>query len=228
VAARALAALTAILAVVGSGVEEPRAKDAVSLSGSHASREVRPAEGGVTAVRTALESPPGETQTHPGTPPPRVFSIEVYSTEGPNARSLVMGPKGVVFVSTPKDDRVYALVDANGDHRVDCVQVVASGLDTPNDLAYRDGALFVAEVGGILRIDGIDDRIEYPPNPGGVTDRVHQREHHGWRYLRFGSDGWLYIPIGTTCTDCPSGDVTSSTISRSNAAAYRAKYRTTA
>lgn len=63
------------------------------------------------------------------------------------ARAL--GPKGVVFASNRKDgDSVYAVVDSNGDHGADAVQVVASGLDTPNGIAYRNGTLFIAEVDG--------------------------------------------------------------------------------
>lgn len=107
-----------------------------------------------------------------------------------------MGPQGVVFLSTPKDDKVYALVDQNGDHRVDRVQVVVSGLDAPNGIEYRDGSLYVSEVGRILRIDGIDARLETPPRPVAAAARLPEREHHGWRYIRFGLDGWLYVPLG--------------------------------
>ncbi len=133
---------------------------------------------------------------------PAGFSIEVYADKVPNARSMALGPRGVVFVSTRRDSKVYAVVDRNGDHKADKVHVVADGLATPNGVAYRDGSLYIAEIGRLLRIDGIDNRLARPPKPVVVTDDLPTEEHHGWRYIRFGPDGWLYIPIGAPCNIC--------------------------
>ncbi len=144
-------------------------------------------------------------------PTPR-FLMAVYSADVSGARSFALGPKGVVFLSTREDDRVYALVDTNGDHRVDRVQVVARGLQTPNGLEYRDGALFVAEIGRILRIDGIDDVIENAAAPA-VREQASEREHQGWRYIRFGPDGWLYIPADIAQDETRvTGDLRSPTV----------------
>ena len=145
---------------------------------------------------------------------PPGFSIQIYSAEVPNARSLALGPKGVVFVSNRTEDKVYALVDANADHQVDRVQVVASGLDTPNGIAYKDGSLFIAEVGRLLRIDGIDTKLDHPPEPKLVTDKLPKEKHHGWRYLRFGPDGLLYMPVGAPCNVCEREDPIFATITR--------------
>jgi glucose/arabinose dehydrogenase len=120
------------------------------------------AEPGPGARNGPSESPKGPP-TLAGLRLPPGFSIEVYSDAVPNARSLALGPKGVVFASNRRADKVYALVDADGDHHADAVKVVASGLDTPNGIAYRDGALFIAEVGRLLRIDGIDGKLDDPP-----------------------------------------------------------------
>jgi glucose/arabinose dehydrogenase len=150
---------------------------------------------------SALQLPPG-------------FSIEVYSAEVPNARSLAVGPKGVVFVSNRTAHSVYALVDRNGDHEVDAVKVVAQGLDTPNGIAYRDGTLYIAEVGRLLRIDGIDGKLDAPPQPKLVTDQLPKETWHGWRYIRFGPDGFLYMPIGAPCNLCERDDPRFATISR--------------
>ena len=162
-----------------------------------------PGEDGPSGPLTlsALELPPG-------------FSIEVYSAEVPNARSLAVGPKGVVFVSNRTKHSVYALVDKNGDHEVDAVKVVAQGLDTPNGIAYRDGTLYIAEVGRLLRIDGIDGKLDAPPQPKLITDQLPKETWHGWRYIRFGPDGWLYMPIGAPCNLCERDDPRFATISR--------------
>jgi glucose/arabinose dehydrogenase len=145
---------------------------------------------------------------------PPGFEVQLYSGDVPHARSLALGRKGTVFVSTRRDDKVYALVDENGDHRVDRALVVARGLDTPNGIAYRDGALYIAETSRLLRLDGIDTRLAEPPKPVVVSDKLPEREHHGWRYIRFGPDGWLYIPIGAPCNVCDAPEPIFATIAR--------------
>ena len=109
---------------------------------------------------------------------------------------------------------MYAVVDRNGDHKVDKVYTVATGLDTPNGVAYRDGTLYIAEIGRLLRIDGIDSHLAHPPGPVVVTDRLPKEEHHGWRYIRFGPDGWLYIPIGAPCNVCKRDEPIFASIAR--------------
>jgi glucose/arabinose dehydrogenase len=145
---------------------------------------------------------------------PDGFSIQVYTDEVPNARSLALGPRGIVYVSTRRDSRVYAVVDKNGDHKADKVYTIAKDLETPNGIAYRDGSLYIAEIGRLLRLDGIDKRLARPPRPVVVTDDLPTEEHHGWRYIRFGPDGLLYIPIGAPCNVCQREEPIFSTIAR--------------
>lgn len=145
---------------------------------------------------------------------PPGFSIEVYATGVTNARSLALGGKGIVYVSTRRDNRVYAVVDKNGDHKVDKVTTIASGLAVPNGIAYRDGSLYVAQIDRLLRFDGIDARLANPPRPVVVTDALPKFEHHGWRYIRFGPDGWLYIPIGAPCNICKRDEPIFASIAR--------------
>jgi glucose/arabinose dehydrogenase len=145
---------------------------------------------------------------------PEGFSIQVYTDQVPNARSLALGPRGIVYVSTRRDSRVYAVVDNNGDHKADKVHTIAKDLETPNGIAYRDGSLYIAEIGRLLRLDGIDKRLARPPKPVVVTDDLPTEEHHGWRYIRFGPDGMLYIPIGAPCNVCQREEPIFSSIAR--------------
>jgi glucose/arabinose dehydrogenase len=145
---------------------------------------------------------------------PDGFSIELYADKLPNARSIALGPRGIVYVSTRRDSRVYAVVDKNGDHKADKVHTVAEGLSTPNGIAYRDGTLYIAEIGRLLRIDGIDSRLTRPPKPVVVTEDLPREEHHGWRYIRFGPDGMLYIPIGAPCNVCKRDEPIYATMAR--------------
>lgn len=165
-------------------------------------------------VRNAIAPPSDEPPDLGRLKLPPGFSIEVYAPRVPNARSLARGAKGTVFVSNRRADKVYALVDADGDGRAEQTHVVASGLDTPNGIAYRDGALYIAEIRRLLRLDGIDARLADPPEPVVVTDQLPNERHHGWRYMRFGPDGWLYLPIGAPCDVCQREEPIFSSIAR--------------
>ena len=133
---------------------------------------------------------------------PAGFSISIYADKLPNARSMVLGDDGVVFVGTAKEGKVYAVVDANHDGVADKSYVIAENLYMPNGVAYKNGALYVAAVNRLLRFDAITQHLDNPPAPVVVTDKFPDDKHHGWKYLRFGSDNKLYTAVGAPCNIC--------------------------
>jgi len=137
---------------------------------------------------------------------PPGFHISVFADQIENARSLALGAKGTVFVSTRQNDKVYALVDADGDGKADKVYIIAHGLKTPNGVAFHNGALFIAQVDSIWRLDNIEDHLADPPKPVLVFDSLPHAEHHGWKYIAFGPDNKLYIPVGAPCNNCDSSE----------------------
>ena len=137
---------------------------------------------------------------------PAGFSIEVYATGVDNARQMALGDKGTVFVGSRTARRVYALVDSNGDHKADQVHTLATGLNSPSGIAFRDGALYVAEISRVIRYDGIESKLQSPPEPAIVNDKLPTERHHGWKYLGFGPDGMLYVPVGAPCNVCERAD----------------------
>ena len=144
---------------------------------------------------------------------PPGFGIEVYA-EVPEARSLALGDEGIVYVGSMRRGTVTALVPRPGG-RAEAV-VLAKGLNVPNGVAYRDGALYVAEIGRILRYDGITARLRNPPQPVVVTDRFPRETHHGWKFIAFGPDGKLYVPVGGPCNVCEPDPERYALISRIN------------
>ena len=140
---------------------------------------------------------------------PAGFSIDVFASGIDLARSLAQSPSGAVFVGTGglrQSDVVYAVVDEDGDGKADRRYEVASGLNRPNGVAFHDGDLYVAEISRILRLDDIDGRLNAPPEPVVVTANLPDRRHHGWKFIRFGPDGRLYVPVGAPCNICDEGD----------------------
>jgi glucose/arabinose dehydrogenase len=146
-----------------------------------------------------------ELPLHQITLPPG-FVIRIYADNVPNARSMTLSPAGTLFVGTRSAGNVYAIVDRNRDNQADEVVTLARGMNMPNGVAFRDGALYVAEVNRILRFEDIEARLHNPPQPVVVNDRFPSDRHHGWKFIRFGSDGWLYAPVGAPCNVCERRD----------------------
>jgi len=133
---------------------------------------------------------------------PAGFSIEVFADDVQDARSLAVGDKGTVFVGTRARGSVYALVDSDQDGKSDRMYTIAKGLNSPNGVAFRNGALYVAEISRIIRYDAIEDRLNDPPEPVIISDAFPNDRHHGWKFIAFGPDNKLYVPVGAPCNIC--------------------------
>ena len=148
---------------------------------------------------------------------PDGFSISLYASHVPNARSLALGEGGTVFVGTRSEGSVYALVDGDADHKAEKVVRLADGLFAPNGVAFRDGALYVAEIHRILRFDDIEARLDNPPQPVVVNGGLPTDRWHGWKFIGFGPDGKLYVPVGAPCNVCTRADERYASLLRMNA-----------
>ena len=133
---------------------------------------------------------------------PQGFTISLFADDVPNARTMALGKGGTVFVGTRSAGKVYALQDKNQDGKADQRYVIATGLNMPNGLAYKDGTLYVAELQRIIRFDNIDQQLSQPPEPSVVYNQFPDTKRHGWKYLRFGPDNKLYTAVGAPCNIC--------------------------
>jgi glucose/arabinose dehydrogenase len=145
---------------------------------------------------------------------PGGFRIAVYAADVPNARQMALGPPGVVFVGSLSEGKVYAVVDRDGDGKADAVHVLASGLRQPSGVAFRDGALYVAAVNRILRFPDVARDLAHPSKPEVVSDAFPSDAHHGWKFIAFGPDGKLYVPVGAPCNVCTPPTALHATITR--------------
>ena len=152
---------------------------------------------------------------------PPGFHIAVYAGDVPGARQMALGPAGVVFVGSRPEGKVYAVVDRDGDHRAEQVHVVASGLNSPSGIAFRDGTLYVAAVSRVLRLRDLGRDLARPPKPEVVSDAFPSDAHHGWKFIAFGPDGKLYVPVGAPCNICTPPGPLYATITRLDLAGGR-------
>jgi glucose/arabinose dehydrogenase len=152
---------------------------------------------------------------------PSGFRIAVYAGDVPGARQMAVGPAGVVFLGSRAEGKVYAVVDRDGDDRADQVHVVASGLNSPSGVAFRDGALYVGAVNRVLRFRDVARDLARPPRPEVVSEAYPSDAHHGWKFLAFGPDGKLYVPVGAPCNVCTPPGPLHATITRLDLAGGR-------
>ena len=136
---------------------------------------------------------------------PAGFQAEVFAEKVENARSMALGPQGTVFVGSQYVGKVHAVVDRDGDHKADQVVVIASGLNQPNGVAMRNGALYVATASRLLRFDDIEKHLDAPPAPVTVRDDLpNPKAGHTWKFIAFGPDDMLYMSVGAPCNVCVS------------------------
>ena len=135
---------------------------------------------------------------------PAGFKVEVIARV-PNARGMTISPEGTLYVGTKSDGKVYAVKFESGWKNAK-VHAIAKGFDEPVGVALNKGDLYFSAVSKIYKISGVEKTLENPPKPTLVTDKFPDKSHHGWKFIAFGPDGKLYVPIGAPCNVCDEKD----------------------
>jgi glucose/arabinose dehydrogenase len=191
----ALLALTAVPAYAQKPAPEP-AKPSAAPKEAPRWQQGRPPEMANSPLapiaphltgRPASELPIDKLKVPPG------FKVEVWVDGVPEARFLTLGDKGTVFVSNRNLKDVYAVIDRGGKREV---KKVLKGLDTPNGVVFNKGTLYVAEQTRITAYEGIENRLDNPPEPKVIIDGLPKQVGHFWKFIAKGPDGKLYFNIG--------------------------------
>ena len=131
---------------------------------------------------------------------PEGFKVEVYAAEILDARGLREGDKGTVFVSSLfVAGKLYAIVDKGGKREV---KTLAEKLFLPNGIEFHKGSLYLATPKNITRYDKIEDNLDKLPAPVMINDQFPGEVPHGWKFIKIGPDGKLYVPVGAACNIC--------------------------
>ena len=136
---------------------------------------------------------------------PPGFSLSIVTDDLPNARQMALSETGTLYVGTRRAGNVYALPKALEPRPGEPI-TIASGLTMPSGLTLRDGDLYVGALNRILKFSNIDAGLQRNAPYEVLVDDLPDHPHHGWKYLRFGPDGALYIPVGAPCNICLSED----------------------
>lgn len=155
-----------------------------------------------SAMPVSAALPIGSLKLPPG------FQIELFASV-PNARQMALG-KHTLFVGSLRAGKVYA-VPLKGPRKP---VVIADRLQMPVGVAFRDGDLYVSTVDRIVRLRDIEARLKQPPELDVVSRAYPSDPHHGWKFIAFGPDGKLYVPVGAPCNICEPDPDRYATITR--------------
>lgn len=160
--------------------------------------------GPASTVNAAVDHNPhklplGNVKLPPG------FSISLYAPDVPSAREMARSPGGVLYVGSNAAGKVYAVADRNKDHFADQVYTVVKDKWLPVGVAMKGDDLYFSEVNAVWKIKDADKQLGKGARPAKVAD-FPGKEHHGWKFIAFGPDGKLYVPVGAPCNVCETDD----------------------
>ncbi|MDT8898074.1 PQQ-dependent sugar dehydrogenase [Thermanaerothrix sp. 4228-RoL] len=144
------------------------------------------------------------------------FAIRIFAENLPQRpRFMAFGPDGWLYVSLMNSGQIARLPDRNSDGRADTIEIVASDLNLPHGLEWRDGWLYVAEGDRIERLRDGDGNGSLETREL-ITDNIPAPVGHSSRTLHFGPDGKLYVSAGSSCNYCVEDDPRRAAILRFN------------
>lgn len=139
---------------------------------------------------------------------PPGFEISVFASDITNARGMTLSPNNILYVGTNNLGAVWAIPVQNGS-KAGKPKIVVKGLTFPVGVAFRDGALYVSSLNEIVRYPDMDKYVDSDNPPAGqvIIKSFPTEKHHGWKFIAFGPDGLLYVPVGAPCNICePDAD----------------------
>ncbi len=136
---------------------------------------------------------------------PSGFKIDVFAKDLNSPRQITQTSKGYVIVGSKKGSEVIALVDKNKDGLREKI-IVAKGLQNPTGVTFYRGDLYFSEIDRIWVVKNIDELLEKGmdkiPEKTLYMDDLPSETWHGFKYIDFGPDGHMYIPVGVPCNIC--------------------------
>ena len=136
---------------------------------------------------------------------PAGFKIEVLNFSVPNARQMALTEEGTLIVGTRREGKVYAIPAALINAKPKVITLFKK-LNMPSGITVHNNDLYIGALNKIMQVKAIDQNLEEKPNHRVLVDDLPDEQHHGWKYLKVGPDGYLYIPVGAPCNICLSKD----------------------
>ena len=138
---------------------------------------------------------------------PEGFKISIYADGLESPRQITETNDGYIIVGSKNGKNVFALQDLDGDGYAENKILLAKDLQNPTGVVVYEGDLYFSEIDKIWRIKDIDgwlmlNNLDKLPKKEVYMDDLPSETWHGYKYIDFGPDGNLYIPVGVPCNIC--------------------------
>ena len=138
---------------------------------------------------------------------PEGFKISIYADGLESPRQITETNDGYIIVGSKNGKNVFALQDLDGDGYAENKILLAKDLQNPTGVVVYEGDLYFSEIDKIWRIADIDgwlilNNFDKLPKKEVYMDDLPSETWHGYKYIDFGPDGNLYIPVGVPCNIC--------------------------
>ena len=134
---------------------------------------------------------------------PEGFEISVFAEGLESPRQITETDAGHIIVGSKNGNEIFAILDQNKTKIL-----IADGLQNPTGVVFFEGDLYFSEIDTIWIIKNIDEWLSADINNLNLPEKkifmndLPSETWHGYKYLDFGPDGNLYIPVGVPCNIC--------------------------
>ena len=134
---------------------------------------------------------------------PEGFEISVFAEGLESPRQITETDAGHIIVGSKNGNEIFAILDQKKTKIL-----IADGLQNPTGVVFFEGDLYFSEIDTIWVIKNIDEWLSADINNLNLPEKkifmndLPSETWHGYKYLDFGPDGNLYIPVGVPCNIC--------------------------
>jgi len=142
-------------------------------------------------------------------------NIKLFAQLPGSVHMLTTDLTGNIYATIPSLGAIYCLNDSDGDGFADESILYHVGMDRPHGIVWHDGKIYVAEPTRLLElVDTDNDNLADLERV--VIDDLPDDGGHWKRSIAVGSDGYIYMAIGSRCNVCEETDQQLATIIKIN------------